>query len=117
MVPGMYVPSATHISSNARATVRAWVTDTLLPKGGSLAADVQLLLASADAEGGNAPVQTMMAHIEVPGSDAGQYQGQLYGARLQLLLPAGLRRVAIGLVDPLSGTTAFVSRDLLVGSP
>jgi hypothetical protein len=60
--------------------------------------------------------QFMELPLQIPEADLAAARQQYYGARVNLRLPPGPQKVAIGLWDETAAIGSFISRDLDVGS-
>ena len=60
--------------------------------------------------------QFMELPLQIPEADLANARTQYYGARVNLRLPPGPQKIAIGLWDETAQTGSFISSDLEVGS-
>ncbi len=90
---------------------------TLAPSANLHVCELQLFIGAEDVEGRTAPIQGGALRIEVPQSEMeGVAAGRPYATQLQLLMHEGPQRLALGIVDPVTGSASFVSRDLVIGT-
>lgn len=76
---------------------------------------VRVYVAAMDREGGTSEVGNAPVTIQVPAGEVEEASKKYYAYSLTLVMRKGEQRVAIGVRDDLAGTTAFLSKALLVG--
>jgi VWFA-related protein len=76
---------------------------------------VRVYVAAMDKDGGTSEVANAPVAIQVPPAEAAEAAKKYYAYTLTLVMRRGEQRVSIGVRDDLAGTTAFVSKSLVVG--
>ncbi|MEM7351747.1 MAG: VWA domain-containing protein [Acidobacteriota bacterium] len=86
----------------------------LLPRGEVHACDAKLYITSLNPEGSAGPVHEVVFSIEVPNHDLGKVFGQHYTARMDMVLPAGEQKLAVGFWDQMAAEGSFLSHRITV---
>ncbi len=84
----------------------------LAPEEGVHATTATLFIAAMAPDGQLAPVQEAQLKIAVPEDRLANVNREVHATRIELLMRPGPQRVAIGFVDPATGLTSYVSRDV-----
>ena len=86
----------------------------LLPRGEVHACDAKLYITSLGPGGSPGPVREIPFSIEVPNHDLGKVFGAYYTARMEMLLPAGEQKVAVGFWDQMAAEGSFLSHQVTI---
>lgn len=89
---------------------------SLVESNGVHRASAKVAVALLTSQGHVAPVQHMEVPLQIPESDLATAREQLFGARVNLRMPEGEQKLAIGLWDENVSQGSFVSRELVVGT-
>ena len=112
---GEMIPRSDGLYS-VQLTVRVPIGKILLiPRETMHEGRVRVYVAAMDREGGTSEVGNSPVAIQIPAVEVEEAAKKYYAYSLTLVMRKGEQRVAIGVRDDLAGTTAFVSKSLMVG--
>jgi len=81
----------------------------LLPEAGEYVGRVVLFVANRDLKGRQSDVQRQQFEIHMPSNDYETRRGERYVAAFDLLLDAGDHKMVVGVLDPITRQSSFVS--------
>ena len=81
----------------------------LLPEAGEYVGRVVLFVANRDTKGSQSDIQRRQFEIRMPPEDYATRRGEHYVAALDLLLEAGVHKVVVGVLDPVTRQASFAS--------